>query len=357
MRSHGLTSKTTKVFDLGRPVELELGGQLESLRLAYRTWGRLDHAGRNAVVVCHALTGSADVDRWWPQLLGPGRALDPEADFVVCANVLGSCYGSTGPAADGPGGHAWHDTFPAVTIRDMVETQRLLLDHLGVRGIRLVIGGSLGGMQALEWLLADTRVEAAVVVAAPSHHSAWAIALSDAQRAAIRADRRWRNGRYPSPDPPSSGLAAARRIAMCSYRSPTALDDRFGRRKEDGSEFAVTSWLDHHGRSLAARFDAASYVTLTEAMDRHDVGRGRGGDTTSLSRINVPVLVMGVSSDMLYSATEIHSLGSSIPGASVAWIDTPHGHDGFLIEADEVNRVVTDFRRRIGRPVVACAVG
>jgi homoserine O-acetyltransferase len=144
---------------------------------------------------------------------------------------------------------------------------------------------------------------------------------------------------------------------MCSYRSPRALDDRFGRREDNGSGFAVTSWLDHHGRSLAARFDAASYVTLTEAMDRHDVGRGRGGDTTSLSRINVPVLVMGVSSDMLYSATEIHSLGSSIPGASVAWIDTPHGHDGFLIEADEVNRVVTDFRRRIGRSVVACAVG
>lgn len=357
MCPHGLTSAATKVLHLGGPVELELGGQLESVHVAYRTWGHLDREGRNVVVVCHALTGSADVDRWWPQLLGPGRALDPETHFVVCANVLGSCYGSTGPAADGPGRHAWYGAFPAITIRDMVLTQRLLLDHLGVRGIRLVIGGSLGGMQALEWLLADTRVEAAVVVAAPALHSAWAIALSDAQRAAIRTDRRWRNGGYPWSDPPSSGLEAARRMAMCSYRSPRALDDRFGRREEHGSGFAVSSWLDHHGRSLAARFDAASYVTLTEAMDRHDVGRGRGGVATSLACIDVPVLVMGVSSDMLYPATEIQSLGSSIPGARVAYIDTPHGHDGFLIAADEVNRVVTDFRRRLRRPIAACAVG
>lgn len=342
-------SPDTRTLVLPRPLPLDCGLSLGDVRIAYRTWGRPTDA---AVVVCHALTGSADVDRWWPDLLGPGRALDPDRDFVVSSNVLGSCYGTTGPADDpGDGGGRWGATFPRITVRDMVRAQRRLLDALGVRRVELVLGGSLGGMQALEWAATDPRVETAAVLAAPARHSPWAIALNEAQRAAIAADPRWCGGAYSPDRPPTRGLAAARMLAMCSYRSPEGLAARFDRELA-GAEPRVVDWLRHHGRALVERFDAGSYVALTRAMDTHDVGRDRGGVATALAAIRVPVLVVAVDSDLLYPAAEVAELAAALAEGELETLRSPHGHDAFLIEGAEVAEKVRRFRdRRAARPV------
>jgi len=344
---------------LDGPFELECGSVLEGVRVAYRTWGRLTPAADNAVVVCHALTGSADADLWWGELIGPGRALDPERDFIICANVLGSCYGTTGPTATVRGSDKqWGADFPPVTVRDMVEVQRQLLDALGVARIRLVIGGSLGGMQALEWLLLDDRVAAAVVIATSARHSAWCIAQSEAQRAAIAADPRWCNGRYDPNRPPEAGLAAARMMAMCSYRSPASFENRFGRAADGGDGFRVSSWLFHHGGELVARFDANSYVCLTRAMDSHDVGHGRGGVARSLGSVRVPTLVVSVDSDGLYPRVEQQELARLIPEAELHTLRSQHGHDGFLIESDQLEHRVRTFREDVeSRKVVRLCAG
>ncbi len=328
---------------------LESGVRLPSVTVAYRTWGRLNARGDNAVLVCHALTGSADVDRWWGALLGPGRAFDPDRDFVVCSNVLGSCYGTTGPASPRPGGASrWGGDFPAVTVRDIVRVQAALLDALGVRRLRLVVGGSLGGMQVLEWaLLFPERVDAIAPIAVSARHSAWCIGLSEAQRQAIYADPRWRGGRYPPDDGPTAGLAVARQIAMCTYRSRASLEARFSRDEAANGGFAVESWLHHHGRALVDRFDANTYVTLTEAMDTHDVGRGRGGWREALATVRVPALVVSIDTDVLYPPVEQEELAAALPAGRLATLASPHGHDAFLIEGEAVNALVARFRREL----------
>jgi homoserine O-acetyltransferase len=338
---------STRVAHLPRPLSLDCGIDLPGAQVAYRTWGRLDRHRSNAVLVCHALTGSADVDAWWPDLLGPGRALDPASDFIVCSNVLGSCYGTTGPASRKPGAETpWGPDFPAITIRDIVRTQAALLDLLGVERLRLVVGGSLGGMQVLEWaLLFPERVEAIAPIATSARHSAWCVGLSAAQRQAIAADPAWRGGHYMPDAPPRAGLAAARMVAMCAYRSPASFDLRFGREREDDGRFKVESYLQHQGHKLVDRFDANAYVTLTRAMDTHDVGRGRDGSHAALGRIRARTLVVSIASDVLYVPSEQREIASAIPGARLAFIPTPHGHDGFLIEGAAVNDLLADFRR------------
>jgi homoserine O-acetyltransferase len=333
---------------LDRAFALESGVRLPSLTVAYRTWGRLDADADNAVLVCHALTGSADVDRWWGALLGPGRALDPDRDFVVCSNVLGSCYGTTGPTSLHRAASRWGADFPVVTVRDIVRVQAALLDALGVRRLRLVLGGSLGGMQALEWaLLFPDRLEAIAPIAASARHSAWCIALSEAQRQAIYADPRWRGGRYPEGDGPEAGLAVARQIAMCTYRSRASFEGRFSRSEAESGGFAVESWLRHHGRALVDRFDANTYVTLTKAMDTHDVGRGRGGWREALATVRAPALVVSIDTDVLYPPVEQEELAAALPGGRLATLVSPHGHDAFLIEGEAVNAVVARFRRDV----------
>ena len=321
------------------------------MSVAYRTWGRLDARGDNAVLVCHALTGSADVDRWWGALLGPGRALDPDHDFVVCSNVLGGCYGTTGPTSPRPGGRGrWGGDFPAVSVRDIVRVQAALLEALGVRRLRLVVGGSLGGMQVLEWaLLFPERVEAIAPIAVSARHSAWCIGLSEAQRQAIYADPRWRGGRYPEGDGPEAGLAIARQIAMCTYRSRASLEARFSRSEDEAGGFAVAGWLRHHGRALVDRFDANTYVTLTKAMDTHDVGRGRGGWKEALAAVRVPTLVVSIDSDVLYPPVEQEELAAALPAGRLATLRSPHGHDAFLIEGEATNALVARFRKGLER--------
>jgi homoserine O-acetyltransferase/O-succinyltransferase len=332
------------------PFPLERGGTLPALEVAYRTWGTLDGDGANAVVICHALTGSADADRWWTRMFGPGRAFDPDRDYVVCSNILGSCYGTTGPTSIDPAtGRPWLGRFPAITIRDMVAAQRALVRALGVQRIRLVIGGSLGGMQALEWaLMYPDLVEAVAFIASTARHSAWAIGLSEAQRQTIYADPRWREGQYDPEDPPSAGLAAARMQAMLSYRSAPSFEERFGRRPQTEDLFAVESYLRYQGRQLVDRFDAATYVALTEAMDSHDVARGRGDLDEVLRGLRQPMLVVSIDSDVLYWPAEQRQVSRLAPNARFAVLDSPQGHDAFLIDVDRVSELVAEFRGGAG---------
>ncbi|HET7824468.1 MAG TPA: homoserine O-acetyltransferase [Anaeromyxobacter sp.] len=342
-------SPETRYLDLPGARALELGGTLPGVRVGYRTWGTLDAAGSNAVVVCHALTGSADADLWWTRMFGPGRALDPEKDFIVCSNILGSCYGTTGPLSIDPArGEPWLGAFPAITVRDMVRVQHALGEALGVRRVRMVIGGSLGGMQALEWaLLYPSLVESVAFVASTARHSAWCIGLSEAQRQAIYADPRWKGGRYDPADPPAAGLAAARMMAMLSYRSQPSFEMRFARRAQTEELFAIESYLRYQGRQLVDRFDAATYVALTRAMDTHDVARGRGDFDDVLRSVKQPMLVVSIDSDVLYWPWEQREVAALAPNAQLAVMDSPHGHDAFLIDVDRLSDMVTDFR---GRP-------
>ena len=334
-----------KIYELAEPLELESGERLSGVRVAYRTWGS---PSEDALLVCHALTGSADAASWWAGLFGPGRALDPARDFIVCSNVLGSCYGTTGPAS------LRGADFPAITIRDVVRVQHALVRGLGVRRLKLVLGGSLGGMQVLEWaLLFPEMVEAIAPIAVSSRHSAWCIGLSEAQRQALYADPLWQGGRYAPEAPPAAGLAAARAVAMCTYRSRGSFEERFGRRLESPGVFHVERYLRHQGTKLAGRFDAHSYVTLTRAMDSHDVGRGRGGSENALRSVRQPALVVGIDSDVLYPPEEQRELAAGLGGARLRWLRSPHGHDAFLIETEALNRLLVDFRASLDKPRLA----
>lgn len=344
----------TRQWRSDRPLALEQGGALQDYTLAYRTWGRLSPEADNAVIVCHALTGSPDAATWWKDLFGPGIALDPEHDFIVCSNALGSCYGSTGPASLHADGKRWGSRFPKLTIRDQVRAQIALADALGIRRIRLVIGGSMGGLQVLEWALLDAkRVASIAVIAASASHSSWCIAWSAAQRMSIHADPGFLGGDYPADAPPRSGLGIARAIAMATYRSHDSLGMRYGRssgadvfgsRAKFPEEFAARNWVAHHAESFVERFDANSYLALIDAMDTHDVGRGRGGVDKALASIQQPALIVAISSDALYVPAEQAYLADAIPDARLVEVTSFHGHDGFLIDAARMEASIREFR-------------
>ncbi|MDH3261463.1 MAG: homoserine O-acetyltransferase [Acidimicrobiia bacterium] len=340
-------SAETEFLDLDGPIDLEYGGRLPNVRLAYRTWGR---PRATATLVCHALTGSADADDWWPDLFGAGRALDPERDYIVCANVLGGCYGTTGPTSRGFGAfEPYGGAFPEVTIRDLVHVQARLIDDLAIDTLDLVIGGSMGAMQVLEWaLLYPDRVDAIAPIASGPAQSAWGVALSEAQRQAIKADPNYADGRYPLGAGPAGGLAAARSMAMISYRSPHDFAVRFGRRQTESGVYEVQSYLRHQGDKLVDRFDANTYLTLIGAMDSHDVGRGRGSVAEALRQIDQPALVISIGSDGLYPAGEVAEMARHLPNSELIEIDSPHGHDAFLIAAEDVNECVVGFIARRG---------
>jgi len=346
-------SAETKYFDVDGGFPLENGDVLRDVRIAYRTWGDIANAGERTVLVCHALTGSADVDAWWPGIIGPGLAFDPARDFIVCANILGSCYGTTGPVSIKPGtSERYRADFPRVTVRDMVNLERVLLDGLGINFVQVVTGPSLGGMQALEWALSyPERVGSVVPIGVGGRHSAWCIGVSEAQRAAIAADPDWQGGYYSDDRPPERGLAAARMMAVCTYRSWDSFDERFGRdlRNDDG-QFQVQSYLQHQGRKINSRFDANTYVTLTHAMHSHDLARGRGDYPDVLGNIRQPALVVSVSSDALYPPAEQQFLAAHLPAAEYAVLESAHGHDGFLIETSALGELIRDFRERVFAP-------
>jgi homoserine O-acetyltransferase/O-succinyltransferase len=352
---------------LPAPLELEAGGTLPDVRIAYETWGVLNADASNAVLVLHALTGDSHVcgpavpghptPGWWDALIGPGRALDPARWFVVAPNIVGGCQGSTGPASPGPDGRPWGSRFPLVTARDAVAAERVLADVLGVDAWALVIGGSMGGMRALEWAASEPdRVTRLCLLACPAATTADQIGWAAPQLAAIRDDPGWRGGDYhdaPPGEGPHRGLGVARRIAHLSYRSAFELGERFGRDAQYGEDpwrggrYAVESYLDHHAGKLVRRFDAMSYVRLTELMNAHDVGRGRGGTAAGLARVTARTLVAGISSDRLYPLEQQAELVAGIPVAGpLRVIDSPYGHDGFLIEAAAVGALVTELLNR-----------
>ncbi|TDI53887.1 MAG: homoserine O-acetyltransferase [Acidobacteria bacterium] len=314
---------------------LERGGTLQSPVIAVRTWGA---PSSNATLICHALTGDADADVWWRDMFGPGHLFDPETRFVVSMNVLGGCSGTTGPTTTEPVG-----TFPSVTIRDMVTIQRAVLDRIGVTELDIVIGGSMGGMQTLEWAaMYPSFVHTIIPIGVGSAQSAWAIGLSEAQRHAIVTDPAFDGGRYRSGSQPVNGLSTARMIAMCSYRSHPSFAARFGRESDEGV-FAVQSYLQHHGELLTERFDANTYLILLDAMDGHDIGRGRGPREAILNHIRQPALVVGMSSDVLYPIAEVRALAAAIPNAQFSILDSPHGHDAFLIDTDKLEHLIKQF--------------
>jgi len=324
----------------------ECGTTLTDVPVAYQTWGALNEAGDNAVVVCHALTGGPEATDWWDGLFGPGRALDPTTHFIVCLNVPGSPYGSVSPLTSDPDTEApYGPDFPPVTTRDTVALHRRVLERLGVRRVDCAIGGSMGGMHVLEWAFETTEdgdpfVQSLVPIAVGVRHTAWQIGWSEAQRQAIYADPKWRDGAYPPDDPPTRGLATARMMAMVSYRSHASFDRRFGRtHAENGSapSFAVENYLHYQGEKLTDRFDANCYVHLTEQMDTHDVARDRGPYEDVLASRPQPTLVVGIDSDVLYPLAEQRELASHLPHATLEVLSSPHGHDAFLIEQETLN--------------------
>jgi homoserine O-acetyltransferase len=353
-----------------RAFVLEGGGVLHGATIAYETWGELDADGSNAVLVCHALTGDSHAagrsgpghptDGWWAGLIGPGRALDTDRYFVVCANVLGGCQGSTGPSSLDPAtGAPYGSSFPVVTIRDMVRTQAAVADAVGVRRWLSVVGGSMGGMQALEWgVMFPDRVRSIVAIATTAAASAQQIALSSVQRSAVVLDPGWRGGDYYDAAPgegPHQGLAVAREMAQISYRTEGVYGSRFGRKQLDPIDDRFTLWqrfdvegyLDYQGAKLVRRFDANSYLVINRAMDLHDLGRGRGGLEAALARVRVPVLTMAITSDTLYPPYQqemidqtLRSLGHE---SHHAVVDSPDGHDAFLIETDQVGAALVPF--------------
>jgi homoserine O-acetyltransferase len=331
-----------KDLDLGT-LDLERGDRLPGARLHYRVLG--DPAAGDAngwILVFHALTGSADVNAWWGPLVGPGRPLDTERHPILSANLLGSCYGSTGPAA-------WQAeqgrSFPQLTTLDLARAHLALIEHLGIRQIAIATGGSLGGMVAMQWgRVSSVPVDRIVVFAAPAATSAQAIAWNAAQRMAIEADPRWRGGRYPAGDGPDAGLAAARAIAMITYRSGIEFEQRFGRGSgRDAGRFDADHYLRRQGEKLVARFDAASYVSLMQSMDLHDVGNLGDAAAGTAARVD-EIVGVGIDTDILYYPREVRAWveGYRAAGANARYeeIESVYGHDAFLIEFEQVSRIL-----------------
>ncbi len=360
-------------FATDRPFVLDGGGQLRDVTIAYETWGQLDDSRSNALLICHAWTGDAHASGdaepgqptpgWWEGMIGPGLPIDTDRFFVVCTNVLGGCQGSTGPASPHPDdGRPYGSRFPVVTIRDMVRAQARLSDHLGIDTWAAVIGGSMGGMQVLEWAITyPQRVRSIVPIATCAYATAQQIAWGAIGRRAIRLDPKWRGGDYYDAAPgegPWEGLAIARMLAQVTFRSDNVFSEKFGRelaRNDPHPEFGfdlwqrfeVESYLDYHGDKLVQRFDTNSYLIIGKAMDLHDVGRGRNGLEAAMSRIKVPALTIGIWSDILYPSyqqKEIQELlvSQGTPCEYVE-IDSPHGHDAFLLSKDQVGAALSPF--------------
>ena len=342
-------------------LKLEAGGELPEFTLAYETWGTLNSDVSNAVLVEHALTGDSHAAGpagpghptagWWDGLIGPGKPLDTGEFFVVVPNVLGGCQGSTGPSSPDPDGRPWGSRFPVITVRDQVAAEAVLADALGIDRWAAVVGGSMGGMRALEWAVdRPARVDSVLVLASTAQASADQIAWAAPQLHAIRSDPGWRGGDYYDAAPgegPHRGLGIARRIAHVTYRGEQELAARFGHRPQGDEEplqrgrFAVESYLDHHAVKLARRFDANSYLVLTESMNTHDVGRGRGGVAAALGRVTARAVVAGVDSDRLYPLYQSAEIAAGIAGTpEPSVVSSPYGHDSFLIETGQIAALV-----------------
>lgn len=359
-----------RVATLPGPLRLDGGVLLSPVDIAYETYGTLAPDAGNAILVTHALTGDHHLASqhpvtgkpgWWARMVGPGKPIDTDRYFVICANVLGSCMGSSGPASINPAtGKPWAMAFPVITIRDMVRAQAMLLDHLGVERLFAIVGGSMGGMQALSWTATfPDRVAAAIVIASAARHSAQNIAFHEVGRQAIMADPRWRGGDYYADnDPPVSGLAVARMAAHITYLSEAGLTAKFGRKLQGrdaktfgfDADFQVESYLRHQGIRFVERFDANSYLYITRALDYFDLAEEHGGLLANAFRgTRTRFCLVSFDTDWLYPTPEsrsiVHALNAAGAPASFVELHSPFGHDAFLLESPELDRVIGGFLR------------
>jgi homoserine O-acetyltransferase len=333
-----------KLFHHNEPFTTEGGDLFRQLEIAYDTWGTLNEAGDNVIWVCHALTANSDVEAWWPGMVGEGLAFDTSRYFIVCANILGSCYGTTGPLSTDPAtGRPWLNDFPVITIRDLVQLHEILRKHLGIKSIDMIIGSSIGGYQALEYsLLFPDVIKHLVFIASSARQSPWAIAFNESQRLAIEADPTFfgkdQNGG-------KKGLRAARSIALLSYRTSYAYNKT---QAEDDNEkmdnYKASSYQDYQGDKLVSRFNAWSYYRLTQLADSHNIGRGRGGMKIALRKVKASTLCIGIKSDILYPVDEQKFVAQGVVNGQYAEIDSFFGHDGFLIETGQVSEIIKKFR-------------
>lgn len=334
---------TISTYTHNKTFKLESGKKLRKIELAYQTYGKLNAKKDNVIWACHALTANSDVLDWWKGLFGNNDLFNPEEHFIICANVLGSHYGSTNPLSENPvTGLPYYLSFPEFTIRDLVSAHRLLAEHLGIKNIKVLIGGSLGGQQALEWALTDgSAIENLILVATNAVHSPWGIAFNESQRLAISTDRSFY---AQKPDGGLKGLKTARSIALLSYRSYDAYTDTQLESVNDKTgSFRASSYQNYQGEKLCKRFNAYSYWYLSKAMDSHNVGRGRKSVAEALSTVKPNTLVIGVENDVLFPITEQEFLAKHIPDASFHAIKSAYGHDGFLIETDILTNVIGNF--------------
>jgi len=336
---------TLQTYHYRQPFQLENGAVLPEIQIAYHTWGTL-HAGCRMVWICHALTANSDAEAWWKGLVGEGYCIDPTNDFIVCANILGSCYGTTGPLSIDPAtGVPYYSQFPQVTIRDMVAAHIELRKHLGIEKIDLLMGGSMGGYQVLEWALMEKEVIKRVFLIATSpSESAWGVAVHTAQRLAIEADTSWRDA---SPEAGAKGLKAARAIGMLTYRNyQTFQEKQTDPDPEKIDDFRASSYLNYQGDKLVKRFNAYSYWLLTKAMDSHHLARKRGGDLIQiLETITQPTLIIAILGDILCPPDEQRFMAAHMSDAQLVEIESTYGHDGFIIETAQITTHLRDWYR------------
>jgi len=333
-----------EVFHYQHSFELENGHILPEIMVAYHTYGTLNADKSNVVWICHHLTASSAVLKWWPGVVGDGCVLDPARYFIVCANILGSCYGSTGPHSIDPATKApYFSNFPAVTIRDMVKAHILLRQHLGIDAIHLLVGGSMGGYQAMEWAYSEPDViKRLLLLATSATESAWGIATHTAQRLAIEADSSWQE---PSAEAGAKGLKAARAIGMLTYRNyGIMVKNQTDTDTEKLDNYKASSYINYQGDKLVKRFNAYCYWLLTKAMDSHHMARGRGGNIDKvLQLMPQPTLIIGVSSDILCPLEEQRHLAQQMPAATLIEIDSGYGHDGFMVESEKIARFLSSW--------------
>ncbi len=326
-------------FTYKHALQLESGQTLPSVDIAYHTYGTMNADKSNVIWFCHALTANADVLDWWNSLVGEGKTYDPSKHFIVCANIIGSCYGSSGPLCINPETQKpYYSSFPQVTIRDMVQVHILLRKHLGIEKINTIIGGSMGGYQVLEWALTETAlIDRMVLVATSSQESAWGIAIHTAQRLAIETDTTWQE---LHPQAGSKGLKAARAIGMLTYRNYEAFVKTQTDDEHKLDNYKASSYINYQGEKLVKRFNAYSYWLLTKAMDSHNIARNRGKMVEVLKNIQTKTLIIGISSDHLCPVAEQKFMAQHIPNSTFVEIDSPYGHDGFLIEGKLIGEAI-----------------
>lgn len=340
---------------LNQTLTLESGYTFGQFEVGYHTWGQLNALKDNVIWVCHAFTANSNVEEWWPGMVGEGKLFDPTIHYIICVNLPGSCYGTTGPLSVNPAtGQPYYHSFPFFTVRDVVKVYQILANQLGIKSIYMLIGGSLGGQQALEWAVqAPGFVKNLIAIATNATHSAWGIAFNEAQRMAIEADETWK---LNTPDAGRAGMVAARSVAMLSYRNyqtyqATQIDDDAN--KTD--RFKAASYQQYQGDKLARRFNAFSYYSLSKTMDSHNIGRGRESIVSALQTIEAHTLVLGIRSDYLFPVSEQKFLARHIPEAVYAEIDSHYGHDGFLVETEKLTICVREFLRKQERINRMCA--